>query len=246
MKFFDPTAETEKIVEFLKTEVGNRHAIIGISGGIDSSLVLKLASISLPGDRIHAFFLPEKRTPDADRKDVEELSVSTGIPYETIIIDPIVDSYRRATGNEDIRAIGNLKARIRMSLLYFYSNIYGGLVLGTTNRSEYMTGYFTKHGDGACDIEPIIHLYKTQEREIANRLGLPERIISKPPSAGLWSDQTDEEELGITYADLDSILQGIEEGNPVGKDNSVQIVRNLILQSEHKRIPPASIEIERK
>lgn len=246
MGFFDPAAETDKIVEFLREFSGNRNVIIGVSGGIDSSVVMKLASIAFPRDRIYAFFLPETRTYEADSKDVGELSKSTGIAYRTLLIDPIVDSYIKVLNSDDKFALANLKARIRMTLLYYFSNIHNGIVLGTTNRSEYLTGYFTKFGDGACDVEPIMHLYKTQVREIAAYLGIPDNIISKPPSAGLWTGQTDEEELGISYSSLDAVLQKMDSGQPVDSPAEFQVVTELISRSEHKRNPPASMEFDRK
>lgn len=245
MSFFEPSAETEKIVRFLRENTGNRHLMIGVSGGIDSSVVLKLASMAVDSNKIHAFFMPESSTSGGDSRDLHLLSENTGIPFATLEIDSIIESYVRLLGNQNKKALGNLKSRIRMTLLYFNSNLYNGLVLGTTNRSEYMTGYFTKFGDGACDIEPIMHLYKTQVKEIAEYLRLPDSIIRKPPSAGLWADQTDETELGISYAELDRILDMKHRGEQISGEKVVT-VDNLISGSEHKRKPPLSIEFGKK
>lgn len=246
MSFFDPAAETEKIIRFLQERVGGKHVIIGISGGIDSSVVLKISSLALKPESIHPFFLPEERTLQIDRTDVEELAKLSGVRYETKVIDPIVESFGTVLNSGSRTAMGNLKSRIRMTLLYFFSNMYDGLVLGTTNRTEHMTGYFTKYGDGGCDLEPIMHLYKTQVKEIAVHLGLPAHIINKPPTAGLWKDQTDEGELGISYRDLDLILQGMDSGIAPESDERVQIVNRLISESAHKRTLPESIEFERE
>lgn len=242
MPFFDPSTEVEKIVKFLHDVVEDRDIVIAISGGIDSSLVLKLASIAFPVKKIHAFFLPEGETGEIELKDIEDLSKSVNVKIDTTRIDDVVKSYINLLDSRDPVTIGNLKARIRMTVIYFYSNFYKGVVLGTTNRSEYMTGYFTKYGDGACDIEPIIHLYKTQVRQISKYLNLPEHIISKPPSAGLWSNQTDEEELGISYSDLDRILEGLDSGFEV-KEEKFPLVSNLIRKSKHKRTLPLSMRV---
>ena len=122
-------------------------------------------------------------------------------------IDSILNEFLSVTQlEEDIKAIGNLKARIRMSIIYFYANSKNYLVSGTGNKSEISIGYFTKHGDGACDIEPIGDLYKTDVFELAKYLGVPQEIIDKPPRAGLWNNQTDEDEIGMTYELLDKIL----------------------------------------
>ncbi len=241
MSFFNPSAETEKITKFLHDSAGSRPVVLGLSGGIDSSVVLKLCTLSFPAEQIHTFFLPEKGTPESDFKDIDLLLEGTGLKCRTIPIDGILDSYSAIIGKPDAASLGNLKSRIRMTLLYFYSNSLNGLVLGTTNRSEYMTGYFTKFGDGACDVEPIMHLYKTQVKEIALHLHLPDSIIRKPPTAGLWPDQTDERELGLSYAELDSILDRLDRGVEVS-DEKLVTVNRLISGSEHKRNPPISLE----
>lgn len=243
MSAFEPAVETERIIDFLKSKVAEKDVIIGISGGIDSSVVLKIASLAIPHSRIHPFFLPERETYESDHKDVEDLMSQDDIQYNTTFIDPIVDIYRRSLNLESRVALANLKSRIRMTILYYYSNAYDGIVLGTTNRTEYFTGYYTKFGDGACDLEPIMHLYKMQVKEIATFLDVPEHIISKPPTAGLWAGQTDESELGITYRDLDEVLKAMDSGNAEEGSENYRKVAELIRRSEHKRRPPYSMEL---
>lgn len=149
---------------------------------------------------------------------------------------------------------GNIKARIRMTILYQYANRTNCLVAGTTNKSEWMIGYFTKHGDGGADIEPIQHLYKTQIYDLAKYLDIPNELVDKPPSAGLWDGQTDEGELGMSYPYLDKILQFIEDRQLIEKEESYHLaewqnikekdinkVIDMINKSEHKRRIPSSL-----
>jgi NAD+ synthase len=149
-------------------------------------------------------------------------------------------------------AVANLKPRIRMVILYEYANNHSCLVVGTTNRSEHEIGYFTKHGDGACDIEPIQHLYKTEIFELAKYLGIPDCIINKAPSADLWEGQTDEGEIGLTYKQLDKCLKLWEmpdfdddDMKKVGvTSKEVERVRSLLSKSGHKRRLPPCINRE--
>ncbi len=226
----------KEIIEFISRRVSGRSMIIGVSGGIDSSVVYKLASIA-DTDRVRAFFLPDSSTPESDYQDVANLGGKGSPPITTIRIDAMVKAFTGPLGISDPKLLGNVKSRVRMVILYYYANLENGLVLGTTNRSEYMTGYFTKHGDGACDLEPIMHLYKSEVREMASALGIPEHIITKAPSAGLWEGQTDEEDLGFSYESLDSGLKCISDGNGDADPRIVELYRNSL----HKRSLPASL-----
>lgn len=230
----------ERIVGFLREKIGSRNAVLGISGGIDSSLVLKLLHLSIDRDRIRPFFLPERRTPRSDFEDVENLCRSLSIDYETIFIDEIVRSFTDILKPSRRELEGNIKARVRMTILYEKANEMGALVIGTTNYSEFMTGYFTKFGDGACDLEPILHLKKVQVRKVASYLNLPEGIITKKPSAGLWEGQSDEEEMGITYDEIDRILTLMDEGKVENSENYAKVMR-MVRDSSHKRIMPESL-----
>ncbi len=129
-----------------------------------------------------------------------------------------------------------------MTALYYEANVNNALVVGTTNRSEYLLGYYTKYGDGGCDVEPIIHLYKTDVYAISKIMGIPESIIDKRPSAGLWASQTDEDELGITYSEADPILRKIFDEGFVSDDEKYRKLMDLHMQSEHKRSMPYRLD----
>ncbi len=227
-----------EITSFLSGVLSGRKAVIGISGGIDSATVLMLISKVLEKEDITALFMPDDRTPESDYKDVRELSEASGVEIETLNIQPMVDSFRKTLKATEPRAIGNVKARIRMINLYYYANTGGGLVVGTTNRSENLIGYFTKYGDGACDLEPIIGLYKTQVRELASDLNVPISIRDKRPSAGLWESQFDEDEIGMSYEELDRILVDLFDRNSGDATEKHTRIRRMFLDSEHKRRMP--------
>ena len=217
---------------------------MGISGGIDSAVVAALCVRALGKDKVLGLLLPE------DRPEPEALEVVKwlGMPSRTVRIGPLVKAVAR-TGLKGAgqNILGNVKARLRMVLLYVEANQGNRLVVGTGNKSELLVGYFTKHGDGGVDIAPIGDLYKTQVRALAAALGVPESIRALVPTAGLYAGQTDEGELGISYPELDSILMGIElrlergkiaekAGVPVSEVNRIAArVRSAV----HKRhLPP--------
>ena len=232
--------EFEEIQKFLERCAGKMHLVLGVSGGIDSAVVAAILSRTFDRSRIHAYFLPEDAN-DPNLKDVEILSEKYSLNIRTIEIGPVVKSISNIIGESDRRVNGNIKSRIRMVLLYAYANIHNALVVGTTNRTEFYTGYFTKFGDGACDIEPIMHLYKHDVREAAAFLDIPESIIEKKPSAGLYPGQTDEEELGMSYDELDDYVARWERSELITGSESQSAVMDLIKRSAHKRKPPESL-----
>ncbi|MEM0156628.1 MAG: NAD+ synthase [Thermoplasmataceae archaeon] len=238
---FKPEEQSLLITGFLRDQLSGHKAVIGVSGGVDSALVLALLSRSIPAERIVAVHLPETGKEGTDYQDVMELSKKTGVSIGMIPIGGIADSFYHALGVSDSRAAGNIKSRIRMIILYYLANVNDGLVVGTTNRTEYITGYYTKYGDGACDIEPVMHLLKFQVRELAKFLGVPESIIIKKPSAGLWENQTDEEEIGMSYGEMDeSIIRIFDRKEPVSGENERKIME-MYDRSKHKRRMPASL-----
>jgi len=182
-------------------------AVVGISGGIDSAVVAALCVRALGKDNVLGLLLPEDRPTAEALKTVKWL----GIPSRTVRIGPLVKAVSKEAPKKAGRSVlGNVKARLRMVLLYLEANQSGRLVVGTGNKSELLVGYFTKHGDGGVDLAPIGDLYKTQVRALAAALGVPESVRALVPTAGLYPGQTDEGELGISYPKLDSILMGIE------------------------------------
>jgi NAD+ synthase len=202
----------EHISSFVKSiieKTSTRIVVMGLSGGIDSSVLLAILAHLLPEKNVVALIMPDSRsTPEEDVDDAINLAESLGVKYHVFYIDKIVDSYTIAPFVEirEDMATGNLRARVRMNLLYYYANKYGGLVAGTSDRSEILIGYFTKYGDGAADFLPLGCLYKTQVRELGKRLGVPGRITSKPSAPRLWRGHTARGEIGYDYKEIDLAL----------------------------------------
>ncbi|MEM1514238.1 MAG: NAD+ synthase [Candidatus Thermoplasmatota archaeon] len=217
--------------------------VIGLSGGVDSSLVAKLATMAIGKENVHSIFLPDVSTPLEDFEHSRVMAKSLGISYKVIDLSPMIHSITNACGEMDEITLGNIKARLRMIFLYQFANSKNALVCGTSNKTELMIGYFTKYGDGASDILPIGDLYKTQVYQLARYVGIPEEILKKPPTAGLWKGQTDEKELGISYEKLDKILYGLERQKSfeeISKIAEVSIeevkrIYGMVKKTEHKR-----------
>ena len=247
-----------KITKFIKEKVEEAKAngvVVGLSGGIDSSVTAYLCVKALGKDKVLGLIMPEKNTNPKDIEHAKMVAEKLGIKYIISDITDILKAFGAGgyvpTKEFDKIADGNLKARIRMCLLYYSANKYNLLVAGTSNKSEIYVGYGTKHGDIACDIRPIGNLFKTEVRELAKYLGVPKEIIEKPPSAGLWEGQTDEGELGIKYETLDEILKLYEKGKTpeeIHKETNIPLetieyVFDLIKKNEHKRTLPPTPEI---
>lgn len=221
---------------------GAEGIVIGLSGGIDSAVVAALATASVGSERVSAFFLPSKTTPVADEADVRILCEKLELQLQIIPIDDVIEAYRRMDGFvEKPHLTGNLMARTRMAILYYQANLRNRLVIGTSNRTEYLIGYCTKWGDNAADIQPILHLLKKEVYLLGEEMGIPAAIIKKEPSAGLWQGQSDEKEIGISYADLDSTLMFLEENNWKAENEMQEKVLSLARKSVHKRLPALSL-----
>lgn len=253
MRTLDHRQVIDRITRFLSEKIKESWAegfVIGISGGVDSATTAYLAARAVGKEKVLGLIMPYYENREVE--DAKLVCESLGIDCKLILIKPIVDSFVFQLNFEpDKRSLGNIMARTRMILLYAHANQMNRLVLGTSNRSEFLTGYFTKWGDGASDYAPLINLYKTEVWEIAKLLGVPERIIQKKPTAGLWEGQTDEDELGISYRLLDEILWRLvdlgmakkEIAEELGIDiEKVEYVESLVKKSEHKRRLPAGPE----
>ncbi len=216
-----------------------RGVVFGMSGGLDSSVTAILCKRAL-GDKVLGLIMPCHSNP-ADEDHARLVADLFDIRTEKIDLGPVFDLLLNLLPAGDRLPVANLKPRLRMVALYYFSNRLDYLVVGSGNKSELMAGYFTKYGDGAVDISPLGGLLKTEVRQLAQELGVPPQIIAKPPSAGLWAGQTDEGELGITYDELDEALRALEAGKIDQFDDEVlAMVRKMVSRNHHKR---ASIPI---
>jgi NAD+ synthase len=195
------------LVSFLKEETFKtslKGGVLGLSGGIDSAVVALLAKKAY-GNSLKAILLPSQFSSQSSIDDAQDLCKKFDIKYEIINIKPLIDGYSENKNSTNLR-VGNFSARVRMSILFDQSAKYNYLVLGTSNKSELMLGYGTWYGDLASAINPIGDIYKSEIFEFASYLGVTKNIIDKPPSADLWSGQSDEEELGYSYEEIDKVL----------------------------------------
>ena len=241
----------QDIETFLKNTVSKNKAdgvIFGLSGGIDSASVAYLAA-KIFGKKALALVMPDSTvSPSSETGDALKVVGELGLDYKLIDIDVIHKIYSNHL-EPDERALGNLRARIRANIIYYYANLKNFLVLGTSDKSEYSIGYFTKFGDGCADLLPISKLYKTQLREFAKMLGVPNNIITKKSSPNLWKEHVAEEELGITFEEIDSILYCLEKRLPVDeiikkteiKKEFVEKIYHMHENSWHKRLPPKMV-----
>jgi NAD+ synthase len=254
-----PPLNAEKVVqnisEFLKDSLADSKAdglVLGLSGGLDSTTVAYISAKTVQKDKILGLIMPSKTTTPEDIDDARGIAQELGIETETIAIDELIEPFRNLcvhskSPHYNRMAAANLKARIRMMILYYHANSLNRLVTGTGNRTELLVGYFTKYGDGGVDILPLGHLYKTEVQNIASYLEVPQKILLKAPTAGLWSGQTDEEELGIQYPLLDQMLYLLSEENlkvdqVAGKlqipQNEVLRIKGMMKSAEHKLTSP--------
>lgn len=245
---------TEQIVEKFLAEklrkVGAKGFVLGVSGGIDSAVSLRLCARAVGPRKVLGLLMPEKESPKQDLEDAKELCEVEGVPHKVIDITGPIEAFVEALDRKpDKKSLANIKARCRMIVLYHFANKEQRLVVGTSNKSELLVGYFTKFGDGGADLEPIGDLYKTEVRQLARELGIPKKIVEKVPSAGLWDGQTDEGEMGISYDRLDAILFGIELGladkeiaeRAETTTREVARIARMVRLSSHKRkFPPAA------
>ena len=237
----------ERFISNYLSKSAARGLVIGLSGGLDSAVVLKLSVNALGPSRVLGLFLPSEMTPGEDNQHAIDHAKSLGIRYQIIDINPLLGKYAEILP-EDKMAIGNLMSRIRMNILYYSAAINNYLVAGTSDKSEFYIGYFAKFGDGAADILPIADLYKTKVRGLGIYLDIPPAIIRKKSSPRLWVNHIAEEEIGMNYEKIDPILHLLVDKkikpDQVAKKlavsiNDVRKVREMIDKSAHKRkMPP--------
>ena len=249
----------QRIRRFIREYVeksGAKGIVLGMSGGIDSGTIAALSSLSIGGDKVTGLMLPEKETYNAkDINDAKLVAEKFGLKTQICDITPALEGFYKTIpifDQADKLCKGNIKARTRMIYLYYYANKLNKIVCGSSDKSETMMGYFTKWGDVAADISPIMDLYKTQVRKLAEHLGIPPELAAKPATPALWPNQLAETELGIKYEKLDLILYGLERfmtAEEVAQQLSVQKslvekVKNRWLAVEHKRRLPLTPKIE--
>ncbi|MBP1929326.1 NAD+ synthase [Methanolinea mesophila] len=232
----------EQMIRYTLWNSGAGGIVIGISGGIDSAVAAAFCEKAIGGGNILGLSMPSAVSREEDLLDARALCEYLGISHMVVRIDPMLDAYRAMPGfMETPYLTGNLMARSRMAILYYYANRDRRLVCGTSNRSEFLLGYTTKYGDNAGDFQPILHLLKTEVVEVAQELGIPEAIIKKAPSAGLWPGQSDEGEIGMTYAEIDTAIRALEAQEWRPKNNREEKVLEMVKKSEHKRLPAPSL-----
>lgn len=234
---------------YIKKYVDNAKAkgvVLGISGGLDSAVTASLAAEALGAQNVWGLILPYKKSATQSILDAEKIIAQCGIKHQTIDITPQIEAYFPDENNISVIRIGNKLARERMAILYDFAQEHQLLVVGTSNKSEWLLGYFTLWGDMAAAFEPLGDLYKTQVIKWAHALNIPESIINKKPSADLWTDQTDEDEIGASYAQLDPILylyteKSQTEGDLIKQGYDEQLIQKIIgmlRKTEFKRRMP--------
>ncbi len=237
----------EELVSWLRrrlAEAGADGFVIGLSGGVDSATAAALAVRAVGAAHVLAALMPCHSQPE-DARLGQEVAESLGIPTLTVDLSAAYDALLAVLPPSDHPlAAANVKPRLRMVTLYYLAQSHNYLVLGSGNKTEIMIGYFTKYGDGGVDLLPLGDLSKTQVWELARELGVPREVVERPPTAGLWPGQTDEGELGITYAELDRTLAAIEVGDTAGTDPTVlERVQEMAARSAHKRAMPPLFRI---
>ncbi len=243
---------TQFIKDYI-SKAGAKGVVLGISGGLDSAVTAYLACRALNPDNVFGLILPYKTTDPQSLKDASLIVDELGIRHEQIDITPQIDAYyQKWDQNADLLRIGNKAARERMTILYDWAQKMDYLVLGTSNKTEWVLGYFTMWGDMAAALEPLGDLYKTQIRELAEGLGIPGRIIKKAPTADLWQGQTDEEEIGISYVEIDRILYlYIEKKQTLAQiiragfsEKKAEKVVNMVRKTDFKRRLPTILQLQ--
>jgi NAD+ synthase len=246
----NPVFAEKLLIRFIKEELSKfnfKKGILGLSGGLDSTVCAFLAARALGPKNVVSLIMPYKDTFGRDVKDATDIAHRLNLKFHILDVSPMVDAYYAKHPTESRILKGNKIARERMSILYDFSEREKALILGTSNKTELLLGYGTIHGDMACAINPLGDLYKIQIRQLARHLKIPDKILKKKPTAGLWTGQTDEGELGLTYNKIDKILYQMVDMRKTKKElvsegfpkKDVEKIIGLIKSSEFKRhLPP--------
>jgi len=253
----DTSLVKKLLVDFLRDEMHNAgftKGVVGLSGGVDSAVVMALATEALGKDNVLAIMMPYRMSSKASLRDAQVLVNELGIMSEEVDISAMVDMYLQAYPDSDNVRKGNLMARQRMIVLYDISARDNALVIGTSNKTELLLGYGTLFGDTASALNPIGDLYKSQVWQLAAALGIPKQIIDKKPTADLWEGQTDEGELGFTYKQVDELLYHMiderhtpEELVELGFDTAfIEKVKRLVQRNQYKRRPPLIAKVSHR
>ena len=249
----DPMQEDIRLMrKFIKDKIEKTNTegvVLGLSGGLDSTTVLKLSIDALGKEKVHGIIMPESASPEEDMRDARWIAEKWDVEYDEYNIDPILECFP-ATPYKRL-PYANLKARVRTNIEYYVANMENKLVIGTSNKSELLLGYTTKYGDSAADFLPMGDVYKSDVKKLAKKIDVPERFIEKVPRAGLWEGQTDEDELGHTYKEIDEVLKCIEAQEPLEKiaekngvsESTVEDVKEMIHDSVHKRKFPTVLKL---
>jgi len=237
-----PLAEAV-LTSFIRDAVdtsGTQGVVVGLSGGVDSSLAAALAARALGPERVHGFLLPYRTSNPESERDARAVAEHLGVPHRVIDISPMVDAYFAIESDAGPDRRGNKMARERMTILFDQAKKLGALVLGTSNKTEILLGYSTVFGDNASSLNPLGDLYKGQIWQLSRHLGLPSEVIGKAPSADLWPGQTDESELGVDYATADEVLyllfdMGLRPEEVTARGYDEQVVRRIVALEQQFR-----------
>jgi len=234
--------QIEQMIRYAYWNSGCLGIVIGVSGGVDSAVAAAFCCRAIGPEKVLGLSLPSAISNPEDCKDAAALCAQLGMEHKIVSIEPMLEGFKSIPDYSPSHFLsGNLMARIRMAVIYYHANRDNRLVCGTSNRSEYMLGYCTKFGDNAADVQPIVHMYKDEVYEAARELDIPDPIMKKAPSAGLWEGQSDESEIGLSYAEIDLSLRALELNKWKAISPTEEKVLALVKKSEHKRLPATNL-----